>query len=75
MPNVTLALDEELLTRGREYAKEHDMSFNALMRELLDQTTRQNGDWLEDIFALADQHPINSGGATWTREELYDRGR
>jgi hypothetical protein len=75
MPNVTLAIDEDLLARGREYAKQRDMSLNALVRELLDRTTRHNENWLEDMFALADQHPIDSGGVTWNREELYNRGR
>ena len=33
--NVTLAMDEQLIERGHEYARRRGMSFNALIREQL----------------------------------------
>jgi hypothetical protein len=35
MPNVTMALDEELLKLGREFAASEGTTLNALMRKLL----------------------------------------
>ncbi|MBQ3801633.1 MAG: hypothetical protein II837_15225 [Treponema sp.] len=29
-------------------------------------------DWVDDLFALMDAHPIDSNGQKWTREELYE---
>jgi predicted HicB family RNase H-like nuclease len=37
MPNVTIALNERLLTASREYAQRHGTSLNALIRECLEQ--------------------------------------
>jgi hypothetical protein len=75
MKNITLAIDEDLLNRGREYAKKNNTSFNALVRELVTRTVKPGTtDWLEDTFALADRANISSKGKKWTREELYDRG-
>jgi hypothetical protein len=36
MPNITISLDTELLHSGREYAKQHRTSLNALIRKLLE---------------------------------------
>jgi hypothetical protein len=75
MKNITLAIDEDLLYLGREYAKKNNTSFNALVRELVARTVQPGTeDWLEDTFALADGANISSKGRRWTREELYDRG-
>jgi hypothetical protein len=35
MPNVTISFDEDLLAKGRLYARKHKMSLNALLRKLL----------------------------------------
>jgi hypothetical protein len=35
MKNITLALDEETLTLGREYAQKNNISFNKLVRNLI----------------------------------------
>lgn len=73
MPNITLSINESLLRDGRRYAKEHDTSFNALIRHLLEQTVRTSSiDWLEECFSLMDIANANSHGKKWSREELYD---
>ena len=73
MPNVTISLDEDLLKAGRQYAKKHNTSVNALIRKLLEQTVRsQSEDWLDECFRLMDRAGVNSQGKQWKREDLYD---
>jgi hypothetical protein len=75
MKNITLAIDEETLVLGREYAKRHNMSFNALVRKSLEKTVRKSSDcavdWLDDMFKEMDKDNVSSKGQKWTREELY----
>ncbi|HEX7712989.1 MAG TPA: DUF6364 family protein [Bacillota bacterium] len=73
MKNITISLDDELLKEGREYARRHNTSLNALIRKLLAQTVLPNSqNWLEECFALMDQANANSRGQKWNREDLYD---
>ena len=73
MPNVTISLDEDLLKSGREYAKKHNTSVNALIRKLLEQTVRSHSEnRLNECFKLMDQAAVNSHGKRWKREDLYD---
>jgi hypothetical protein len=73
MPNITISLDEELIRSGRRYAKKHNTSLNALIRNLLEQTVNpQSTAWLEECFRLMDRADASSLGKRWTREELYD---
>lgn len=72
MKNITLSIDDELLQAGRDYARAHDISFNVLVRKLVEQTVMpKQREWLEDCFALMDRTYANSQGSTWTRDELY----
>jgi hypothetical protein len=74
MKNITLALDEETLDAGRAYARRHETTLNALVRELLVKTVvadRQAA--VREMFRLMDAHPGDSHGQRWTREELYAR--
>jgi hypothetical protein len=72
MKNITLAMDEEILVLGREYAKRHNISFNALVRNSLEKTIRNpSKDWLDDMFNEMDRDNVSSKGKKWTREELY----
>lgn len=73
MKNVTISLDDEILKAGREYARRHNTSLNALIRKLLAQTVLPDSqNWLEECFALMDQANANSRGQKWNREDLYD---
>ena len=73
MPNVTISLDEDLLKAGRQYARKHNTSVNALIRKLLEQTVKpQSKNRLEECFRLMDQAEVNSQGKRWQREDLYD---
>lgn len=72
MKNITLSIDETVLQAGREYARNHNISFNSLVRKLVEQTVVTNKDyWLHDAFSLMDTLNATSGNEKWTREELY----
>jgi hypothetical protein len=74
MKNITLALDEETLNAGREYAQRHQTTLNALVRELLVKTVLADKKAaVVEMFRLMDAHPGNSNGKRWTREDLYVR--
>jgi len=73
MPNITISIDNDLLKSGREYARKHNTSMNALIRRLLEQAVRNSSmDWLDECFELMDRANGDSGGRSWRREELYD---
>jgi predicted ATP-dependent endonuclease of OLD family len=71
--NITLAINEELLKAGREYAKRQNISLNALIRKLLERTVRHSSkDWLDECFQKMDLSSGDSKGVKWRREDLYD---
>ncbi|UTC67110.1 MULTISPECIES: DUF6364 family protein [unclassified Treponema] len=72
MKNITLSLDEDIFTAGQEYAKNQNISFNSLIRKLLEQTIHhQKNEWLDDTFSLMDKVYISTEKKQWTRDELY----
>lgn len=72
MKNITLSIDEDMLRAGRDYAKRHKMSFNALIRKLLKQNvTRSTNQWLFESFQMMDKAQGNSKGKRWRREDLH----
>lgn len=74
MKNITLAIDEETLIAGRAYAERHHTTLNALVRDLLARTVHVDRTAaVEEMFRLMDRAPGHSGGARWTRDELYER--
>jgi hypothetical protein len=74
MKNITLALDEKTIDAGRSYAQKHHTTLNALVRELLDKTVMADTEAaVREMFRLMDEHPGNSHGRRWTREELHGR--
>ena len=65
-------MDEKVLKAGRDYARKHNVSFNVLVRRLVEQTVLSTKDqWLDDTFSLMDKVQVSSENVTWTREELY----
>lgn len=74
MKNVTLALDEETLEAGRDYALRHKTTLNNLVRELLRRTAVANRKAAADeMIRLMSKHAGKSSGQRWTRAELYER--
>lgn len=71
MKNITLSIDKEILRRGRDYARRHNISFNALVRRLVEQTVSEDStQWIDETFSLMDSAKASSGGEKWSREEL-----
>jgi len=72
MKNITLALDEETIKAGREYAKRHNLTLNSLVRKLLRQTvSKGSSDWIDEAFALMDKAVVAPRNASWKRKDLY----
>jgi len=73
MPNITISINKELLDSGREYARKHNTSMNALIRKLLEETVKpQSNNMLDACFDLMDRANADSKGRKWKREDLYD---
>ncbi|MEL6821393.1 MAG: DUF6364 family protein [Calditrichota bacterium] len=73
MKNITLAIDEKLLEKGREYARKHQLSLNGLIRKLLEETLYEKHEKrLESCFELMDKENVSSEGKKWTRDDLYE---
>jgi hypothetical protein len=85
MKNITLAIDEDTLERGEEYAKRHHTSLNGLVQDLLEREVKpDSGDWVEEMFRLMDEASAHkdcledeaqgdSEERKWTKEEINDR--
>lgn len=72
MKNITLSIDDDLLKLGREYAKLHNLSFNVLVRRLIEQTVKKNSStWIDDTFEYIDKNISSEQGINWKREDLY----
>ncbi len=72
MKNITLSIDDFLLQAGREYARQHNISFHVLVRRLIEQTVvKKQSQWLDDTFSLMDKANVKSGNEKWTRGDLY----
>lgn len=73
MKNITLALDEKIIQKGRTYASKHHLTLNSLVRTLLEKTVQEGSQqWVEECFGLMDQ--VRLGGKKirkWKREDLY----
>ena len=74
MYNITISIPDDLLKAGREYAKAHRVSLNALIRQLLVKTVTKSNQqqWMKECFQLMDKKKINSRGRKWNREDLYN---
>jgi hypothetical protein len=70
--NITLALDEKTIQKGRKYASKHNLTLNGLVRRLLEKTVEEDSqNWLEESFELMDQVRLPKNVKRWKREDLY----
>jgi hypothetical protein len=71
--NLTLSVDDRLVERAREVARQQGTSLNALIRDFLKGLAGQaaGGEILSEFEAMWAE-PGNSGGKPFKREELYD---
>jgi len=74
MKNITLSIDEELLTQSREVAAWKGTSLNGLIRNILKKmtSTPHQQDWFEGYALVSAQISGDSGGWKFNRDELYD---
>ncbi len=76
MPNITLAIDEELLEKSREYAAKKGTTLNALVRELLGDEiaqARRIEEARRGLLELIDNSTASLGpDYKWNREEIYE---
>lgn len=76
MKNITLSVDDDVLTAVRRYASERNRTVNALVREYLGNLAQH-----EDRAArgrarlrqLAKKSTGELGESVWSREELHER--
>ena len=76
MKNITLSVDEKILSVVRRYAAEQNSSVNALVRDYLTnlatQEDRANGARAR-LRELSTRSTGRLGKKSWTRDNLHDR--
>lgn len=71
--NLTLAVDDSLVERARQVARQQGTSLNALIRDYIETLAGQvAGDEILSEFETMWAEPGNSGGKPFKRDELYD---
>ena len=74
--NLTIVVDDDTLKRARIRAIQENTSVNAVLRDYLTAyagADRHRAEACEWLLALSRACTSGRGGATWTREELYER--
>jgi hypothetical protein len=71
MANVTLSIDDELLNRGRSYAKERGTSLNSLVRKLLADAVSSPETSVDSMIERLRQSSGDSQGVKFSREDLH----
>jgi len=74
MKNITLSIEEELLSRSREEAARQGTSLNGLIRNVLTKmtSTPHQRDWFAEYTLHSEHISGDSGGWKFNRDELYD---
>jgi hypothetical protein len=71
--NVTISLDDQLLEKCREFARNQGKSFNELVRELLRTTVEDRRERLQEAWDYADRLHLRLDGPLPSREERNAR--
>ncbi|GHU12381.1 hypothetical protein FACS1894161_0480 [Spirochaetia bacterium] len=72
MTAITVSIDEQILTLGMKYAKQHSISFDVLVMQSIEQRLQSPPkQWWQETLNLMSQAHGNSGGEKWVRDELY----
>ena len=71
--NITLSIDEQVVTKARHIASVRGTSLNQLVRDYLDELTRHSDmkSVLDELDAMWSESTGRSQGH-WTREELHE---
>jgi hypothetical protein len=71
--NLTLSVDDRLVERAREVARQQGTSLNALIRDYIEGLAgHAAGDEILSEFDAMWAEPGSSGGKPFKRAELYD---
>lgn len=71
--NLTLSVEDRVVERAREVARQQGTSLNALIRDYIQGLAGQaGGDDILREFESMWAEPGNSGGKPFKREELYE---
>ena len=76
MKNITLSIDENVLSEVRRYAASRDTTVNALVRDFLTRLATQEdraAKARQRLLELSDTSEGRMGDQKWNRERLYDR--
>lgn len=75
--NVTLSIDDEIVERARDLARQRGTSLNQMVRDYLTQLAadRSPEELVAELERLWATSRGNSGGERWTREEIHDRSK
>ena len=76
MKNITLSIDENVLSEVRRYAATRDTTVNALVRDFLTRLATQENRAAkarQRLLELSDTSEGRMGDQKWNRERLYDR--
>jgi len=76
MKNITLSIDENVLSEVRRYAAKRDTTVNALVRDFLTRLATQEdraAKARQRLLELSDTSEGRMGDQKWNRERLYDR--
>jgi plasmid stability protein len=67
----SITLTPGQLIDARAYATRHHIMLKDVVPCLLALQDTTDDDWAKNLFARMDEVGFNSGGVTWTRDELY----
>ena len=72
-PGLSLNLTPGQLQSARRHAERRGTTLEDLLRQLLERelAADDEGRWCDDLFARMDAAGGDSGGATWTRDEIH----
>jgi len=76
MKNITLSVDEKILSAVRQHAAAHSTSVNQLVRDYLTGIAQREDrarKARKRIRSLSNRSGARIGRASWTREELHER--
>jgi Ribbon-helix-helix protein, copG family. len=73
--NITLSIDEKLAEQARKIAQSMGKSLNQLVRDYLEQLTRQNEaqEEIAELRRLSTEGQGHSQGWRFARDELHER--
>lgn len=76
MKNITLSVDEKVLSAVRQHAAAHSTSVNQLVRDYLSEIAQRESrarTARRRLRALSNRSVAKIGRSSWTREDLHER--